>query len=282
MLRSTLLLLALLPPFVSMGQVNELGGTIGLSYYIGDLNPYKHFPKDKKLAYGLVYRHNVSNRIAFRLQGLTSMLQSYDSNSSDTLQQMRNLSFRARLIEASLLLEINFFPYRTRGRQGGRQWTPFIFAGIAYFRASPQAQLDDTWYDLQQLGTEGQGSSAGGEVYPVDHMAVPFGGGVKLNAGRIDFQLEWGMRRTWTDYIDDVSGNYVDNAILAFENGPLAATFADRSGVEDAIPGYENTGRARGDANTRDWYVYSGLTITYILSKFSDCEEQYNWMKRKR
>ena len=282
MLRSTILLLALVASLGSMGQVNELGGTIGATYYIGDLNPYTHYPKDTKLGYGLVFRHNLSNRLALRLQGLTGTLQAYDSNSEDSLQLLRNLHFRARLIEASLLLEINFFPYRTRGRQGGRQWTPFVFAGIAYFRASPQAQLDDTWYDLQQLGTEGQGSSSGGDVYPVDHMAIPFGTGVKLNAGRIDFQLEWGMRRTWSDYVDDVSGNYVDNDILAFENGPLAATFADRSGLEDAIPGYDNTGRARGDANTRDWYVYSGLTITYILSKFSDCEEQYNWMKRKR
>jgi hypothetical protein len=74
----------------------------------------------------------------------------------------------------------------------------------------------------------------------------------------------------------------VDNDLLAFENGPLAASLADRSGLEQAIPGFSNAQRARGDSNTRDWYSYSGLTITYIISRFSDCDEQYNWMKRKR
>ena len=280
MLRRYLLFIPLLAGTATTAQVSELGGTIGASYYIGDLNPDRHYPRDTKLAGGLVYRYNFNDRYAVRLQGLLGTLQAYDGDAKDSLQVLRNLHFRSRLIEASLLLEINFFKYRSKGKEG-KNWTPFVFAGLAYFRAAPQAQLDDTWYDLQPLGTEGQGTSTGGEVYAVDHMAIPFGMGIKVNLGRIDIQLEWGMRRTWTDYIDDVSGKYVNNAVLAFENGPLAAQLADRSGLEGAIPGYDNTGRARGDVNTRDWYVYNGLSITYILSKFSDCEEQYHWMKRK-
>ncbi|WKZ65220.1 MAG: DUF6089 family protein [Flavobacteriales bacterium] len=274
-------LLLILNGLAVTGQVNELGLTVGATYYIGDLNPYRHYPKDTKLAGGIVFRHNLTDRYALRLQGLYGTLQAYDSDSPDSLQQLRNLHFRAPLFEASLLLEINFFKYRSKGKDA-KKWTPFVFGGLAYFRASPKAQLDDTWYDLQQLGTEGQSTTQGDKLYAVDHMAIPFGAGLKLNAGRIDFQLEWGMRRTWTDYIDDVSGAYFDNDVLAFENGPLAAALADRSGLEDRIPGYSNTGRARGDANTRDWYVYSGLTITYVISRFSDCDEQYNWMKRRR
>lgn len=274
-------LLLILKGLAVAGQVKELGLTVGATYYIGDLNPYRHYPKDTKLAGGIVFRHNLTDRYALRLQGLYGTLQAFDSDSPDSLQQLRNLHFRAPLFEASLLLEINFFKYRSKGKDA-KKWTPFVFGGLAYFRASPKAQLDDTWYDLQQLGTEGQSTTQGDKLYPVDHMAMPFGAGLKLNAGRIDFQLEWGMRRTWTDYIDDVSGTYFDNDLLAFENGPLAAALADRSGLEDRIPGYSNTGRARGDANTRDWYVYSGLTITYVISRFSDCDEQYNWMKRRR
>lgn len=274
-------LLLILKGLAVAGQVNELGLTVGATYYIGDLNPYRHYPKDTKLAGGIVFRHNLTDRYALRIQGLYGTLQAFDSDSPDSLQQLRNLHFRAPLFEASLLLEINFFKYRSKGKDA-KKWTPFVFGGLAYFRASPKAQLDDTWYDLQQLGTEGQSTTQGDKLYPVDHMAIPFGAGLKLNAGRIDFQLEWGMRRTWTDYIDDVSGTYFDNDLLAFENGPLAAALADRSGLEDRIPGYSNTGRARGDANTRDWYVYSGLTITYVISRFSDCDEQYNWMKRRR
>jgi hypothetical protein len=275
------LLLLVLAARPIAAQVSELGITLGGSYYIGDLNPYQHFPRDTKLAGGILYRRNLNDRYAMRLQGLYGTLQAYDSDSNDPVQRLRNLHFKAPLIEASWLFEINFFKYRSRGKEG-KKWTPFVFGGLAYFRANPKAKLDDTWYDLQPLGTEGQGSTAGGSFYAVDHVSLPFGVGLKVNLGRIDIQAEWGMRRTWTDYIDDVSGTYTDNALLAFENGPLAAQLADRSGLEQTLPGYSNTGRARGDADTRDWYVYSGLSITYVISRFTDCDEQYNWMKRRR
>ena len=277
MSRRILLPFLLLCSVLAHGQVNEIGGTIGGSYYIGDLNPTRHYPRDTKLAGGLLFRHNFNDRYALRIQGLYGTLQAYDSDSNDSLAVLRNLHFRSRLIEASMLLEINFFKYRYRGKDG-RKWTPFVFAGLAYFRSNPQAQLNDTWYQLQPLGTEGQGTTAGGgESYKVDLMSLPVGAGFKFNFGRVDVQVEWGARRTWTDYIDDVSGTYTNNAVLAFENGDLAGQLADRSGLAAT-----NTGRARGDLNTRDWYFYSGLSVTYIISRFSDCEEQYNWMKRKR
>lgn len=262
-------------------QVNEVGITGGAFYYIGDLNPTKHYPKDTKLAGGLLYRHNMTDRLALRLQGLYGTLQAYDSNSDDSLQVLRNLHFRARVFEASGLFEVNFFKYRSSDKDS-RSWTPFIFAGIAYFRANPKALLNDTWYDLQPLGTEGQGTTARNtEPYKIDHVAIPFGMGLKFNFGRLDMQLEWGARRTYTDYIDDVSGTYVDNDVLAVENGPLAAALADRSGPS-TLPGFSNADLARGNRNTRDWYHYTGLSFTYVLSRFSDCDEQYGWTRRKR
>jgi len=279
MQRFLLILLSLLSWPSLHAQVNEIGGTIGACYYIGDLNPTRHYPRDTKMAGGIVFRHNFNDRYALRLQGLYGTLQAYDSDSPDSLQQLRNLHFRSKLTEISLLLEINFFKYRLRGKDG-RKWTPFVFGGLAYFHANPKAQLDDTWYDLQPLGTEGQGTSVGGNFYKVDQVCIPFGAGMKFNLGRVDVQVEWGLRRTYTDYIDDVSGTYVDNDLLAFENGPLSAQLADPSGLSD-VPGPTQSGRARGDVNTRDWYQYTGVAITYIISRFSDCDEQYNWMKRK-
>ncbi len=281
MFRYLLLLAALwVVPGVS-AQVNELGLTGGAMYYIGDLNPTKHYPRDTKLGGGIVFRHNIKDRFALRIQGLYGTLQAYDSDSGDSLAVVRNLHFRSRLFEFAGIMEVNFFKYRSREKDG-RTWTPFLFGGIAYFRADPKAQLNDTWYSLQQLGTEGQGTTARDtEAYKIDQISLPFGAGLKFNFGRLDMQLEWGLRRTYTDYIDDVSNTYVDNDLLAVENGPLAAAFGDRSGLNE-LPGYSNADRARGDRNTRDWYSYSGISFTYILSRFSDCDAQYNWMRNKR
>lgn len=264
---------------MARAQVNEMGLTGGVCYYVGDLNPYSHYPKGTALAYGALFRHNFDEHYALRLQGLSGILRAQDSDSEDSLQLLRNLSFQARLFEASALLEINFFPYRAGGK-AKKTWTPFVFGGLAYFRANPKAELNGNWYELQPLGTEGQGSSGGGEPYKVDQIAIPFGAGMKFNFHRLDLQLEWGLRRTYTDYIDDVSTTYVDNDLLAFENGDLTAALADRSPLAETG---HNTGRARGDSQTRDWYQYTGVSLTVLLGpRFTECDELYQSMKQRR
>ena len=121
---------------------------------------------------------------------------------------MRNLGFRSVLFEGSALLEVNFFKYRGLAKDN-KTWTPFVFAGLAYFHTNPQNLLNDTWYDLQPLGTEGQGTG-NGAGYSLNQICIPFGVGVKLAlTAKFDLQVEWGLRRTYTDYIDDVSGTYV-------------------------------------------------------------------------
>jgi hypothetical protein len=270
-----LLLLIVLP---ATAQVSELGLTGGVSYYIGDLNPTRHYPRNLKPAGGVFYRYNFNDRYAFRLQGLYTKLQAADANSTDSLQLRRNLSFRTSLFEASALLEINFLKYRGLGKDG-HSWTPYVFVGLAYFHMDPQGQLGDTWYDLQPLGTEGQGSTAGGEPYKLDVMSIPFGVGFKFAlTDRVDLGVEWGLRRTYTDYLDDVSGVYVDNAQLSFETGPITAALADRSDLRESGL---NTGRARGDSQTRDWYQYTGVSLSLLLTRFTECDAIWDRMKNK-
>lgn len=269
-----LLVLPLLATGV-MAQVSELGITGGTTFYIGDINPTRYYPRQTSLAGGLMYRYNINDRYAFRLQALYGHLEAWDHESDDPLQRLRNLGFRTSLFEASALLEINFFKYRAL--RDGKTWSPFVFAGLCYFRTNPQNLLNDTWYDLQPLGTEGQ-TIGGGQGYNLNQIGIPFGAGIKLAVStRVDVQLEWGLRRTYTDHIDDVSGVYVDNGILMEQAGPLTALLADPSVVREKGL---NTGRARGDHETRDWYQYTGLTISLLLNRFTECDAI--WDKRRR
>jgi hypothetical protein len=269
----SLLMLAAVP---AAAQVGELGLTGGVTYYIGDINPYAHYPKHTHLGGGLMYRYNFNERYAVRLQGLYSRLEAWDRDSDDPLQQLRNLGFRSVLFEASALLEVNFFKYRGLAKDS-RTWTPFVFAGLGYFHTNPQNRLDDTWYDLQPLGTEGQGTG-NGAGYGLNQFCIPFGAGVKLAlSAKLDLQLEWGFRRTYTDHIDDVSGTYADNNVLLEEAGPLTALLADPSALRTT--GF-NTGRARGDSQTHDWYNYTGITLSYLLTRFTECDAI--WDKRRR
>ena len=88
----------------ALAQTGELGLTGGVSYYIGDINPYRHYPNHTHFAAGILYRYNFNERYALRLQGLYTTLEAYDSDSDDTLQVQRNLGFRTSLFEASALL----------------------------------------------------------------------------------------------------------------------------------------------------------------------------------
>lgn len=260
------------------GQVSELGLGGGVSYYIGDINPTRHYPTGTKPAVAAFYRYNFDQHYAFRLQGLYTNIEAYDSNSNDSLQLIRNLGFRTSLFEVAATLEINFLKYRGITKDS-KNWTPYMFFGLAYFRMNPQGQLDDTWYDLQPLGTEGQGSTAGGDPYALDVFSIPFGVGFKFAlTDKFDLGVEWGLRRTYTDYLDDVSGVYVDNAQLAFETGPLTAALADPSGLRETGL---NTGRARGDSYTRDWYQYTGISLSILLSRFTECDAIWDRMKNK-
>ena len=257
-------------------QYSELGFTLGAAYYIGDLNPYKHYPKGTGLTGGVVYRYNFDKRYAMKLNMIYGTLEAHDADSDSEVQHQRNLHFRSSLLEIGVNFEVNFFEYEIGDR---KHWiTPYLFLGLAYYRFNPKAKLDDTWFELQPLGTEGQGSSLGtGDNYGLNQVNIPFGAGLKFSPGKqIGIGLEWGYRRTFTDYLDDVSTVYVDNDALALENGVLAAELADRSISPDDTP-LNNTDAQRGNSGTRDWYVYSGIIVTYKLgSRFQDCRNPTN------
>lgn len=276
MSRICTLLLLLVLAVSAQAQVSEMGITGGTTFYIGDINPTKYYPKHTHLAGGLMYRYNFNQHYAVRLQGLYGKVEAYDHGSEDPLQRLRGLGFRSVIFEASALLEINFFKYRGVSKDS-RNWTPFIFGGLAYFHFNPQNLLDETWYDLQPLGTEGQ-TIGGGKPYSLNQICLPFGLGFKFAVTKkVDVQLEWGLRRTYTDYLDDVGGHYADNATLSDQAGPLTAVLADPSVLRTT--GY-NAGRARGDSQTRDWYQYSGITISLLLTRFTECDAIWDRMKR--
>lgn len=250
-------------------RYSELGLFGGVSYYMGELNPGKQFFMVRPGG-GLVYRYNTSRRFAWEIHGLYGSVQAEDARSGKDNQVMRNLSFRSQIIEFAGLLHFNFFNYEIGNPETPA--TPYIFGGIGLFRFNPKADFQGEWIALQPLGTEGQGSPvyADRKQYSLMGANIPFGFGVKFHAfNRLGFSLEWGLRKTFTDYLDDVSTTYADPDVLFATHGELAALLADRSLVN---PGKINTGRQRGNSTNKDWYSFAGLTITYkIVPRKAEC-----------
>jgi len=110
---------------------------------------------------------------------------------------------------------------------------------------------------LRDLGTEGQNEGFDGRSpYKTSQLAIPFGFGFKYSLSkRLAFALEWGLRKTFTDYIDDVSTTYYLEGESINQNDP-AQILSDPTMSHQP---YE----ARGNASTKDWYAFVGLTVTY-------------------
>lgn len=243
----------------------EFGFLGGAGYYTGDLNP-THF-NNLRVAGGITYRKNFDRRFSFKSSALYTNVYADDANSSDPIKVNRNLHFKSDIIELSGQVEFNFLPYETGNSL--YSWSPFIFTGVSIFNYNPKAEASDgQWYALQELGTEGQGTTSfqNRSKYSLTQLSVPFGGGVKIGVSdNFNIILEYGLRKTFTDYIDDVSTTY---AGIPSEFTNIAIELADRS-----IDGPQSSGIARGDETTKDWYSFSGITLSFKLQgKTKGCD----------
>lgn len=257
----------------SIGEKSELGFILGGSYYTGELNRLGHFRQVSPAA-GIIYRYNVNPRLALRASLFGGHIKGSDTKSRYEFDQNRNLSFRSPLVEGAFGLEFNYMNYVTGRLYGERYWcTPYMIVQLSVFYFNPQAEIDGTWYELQPLGTEGQGTSLSRESpYSRVQVSVPMGLGFKFNIHKkVQVSLEYGIRLTFTDYLDDVSGTYVDPIELGAINGPVAATFSDRSFNHVGSNG-RNVGMRRGDGAFRDWYSFFGVGITFKLGQRNECE----------
>lgn len=240
----------------------EIGFYGGNSYYIGDLNPFKHFNKNN-LALGFAYKYNPTMRHSIRLYGMFTTLEGYDSQSTNQDLVNRNLHFKTDILEVGIGLEINFYEYEIGSRYD--LFTPYLFGGFSYMKFTPEAEYNGVWYNLQSLNTEGQGLPTRPDPYKLNQIVVPFGMGIKFNiTGRVAMSLEWGIRRTFTDYLDDVSTDYVNTEVLQEEIGVLSAILSDRSIVK-IKPDGTNDGLSRGNPNDNDWYFVSLGSVSIRL-----------------
>ena len=236
----------------------------GISSYKGDLNESLFQTENFHPAIGLIVRRCFNSHWSFAVTGMYGRISAEDSLSDDAFKLNRNLSFRSNVLELSGRFEFNFFPFQT-SNPASFDATPYIFAGVSVYNFNPKANLNDEWVKLQPLATEGQGSSVypDRKKYKRTQVSLPIGGGFKFRFNkRVGLGVELGARKTYTDYLDDVSTTYVDKAILASNGGPEAVILADRSLTADIA-----SNKQRGVAGDNDWYMFAMLSLNFSWSK---------------
>lgn len=223
----------------------QMGLFLGGSYYIGDLNPRKHFSMSRP-ALGVFYRYAPNYRAAFRVALTYGEIRGNDAKSKEPDQIERNLNFKSRIYELNVTSEFNFVEYRIGLNK--YRFTMYVFAGLGVFYFNPQANIGNGYEALKPIQTEGK-------KYPLVQPNIPFGLGLKWAVGKkMGLGLEWGPRRTFTDYLDDVSGTY-----------PASTNPDTKNYTNQSLNGGGVAGNMRGNPSTRDWYFYYGLSFNFAL-----------------
>jgi len=174
----TLLLLAGISAAYSQ-RAAQVGLFLGTAYYMGDINPNRHF-YHPGISAGLLYRYNLNSRYAIRASGTYGQFSGSDLDFPELLHPDRPLSpatFSTSLLDLALLAEYNFMPFVTG--VPGWAYTPYLTTGIS---AALVLSTDRTADNLASL---------------------PFGIGMKFNlAKRVTAGVEWTFRKTFNDRID--------------------------------------------------------------------------------
>ena len=247
-------------PFLLNAQDSEVGLIIGASGYSGDLTPNTNYLSigQRHASLGIFLRKDLNRFTAVRGTFTYGKLSGDDAKSNIEGIQNRNLSFQSNLLELSLVGEIN--PLGTNST--GRRLQPYLYGGIAVFHFKPEANYNGQLVELQPLGTEGQGMEGFDKPYKLTQISIPLGAGVKYQiTERINIGVDVGVRKTFTDYLDDVSGTYVNYNDLLAGNGRVAAGLGNRSGElnpEGNIPAIVPAGTQRGNSLKRRLVFYSG------------------------
>lgn len=236
------------------GQTDwEVGASIGWSWYNGEINQTQMFGRDyMHRMYGINLRRNLNQRWALRFEGNYSEVSGNDEISDNTFQRFRNLNFQSKIYEGAAMIEFNFLEFDALVKK--YRFSPYSFIGLSMFSFNPETTVEGNVYQLRDLQTEGVD-------YAKMSIGIPFGLGFKLAlSNRIILSTDWGMRKTFTDYIDDVSDMYPEQGELS----GLAENLSDRS-LQQSGPDGSNWGTQRGSVRTKDWFSIVKLTLAVRL-----------------
>ncbi|QRR04285.1 outer membrane beta-barrel protein [Dyadobacter sandarakinus] len=196
-------------------QKIELGAGLGGLNYKGDISPSVRL-RFFRPGGSLFFRYNPSQALSLRAEIMGGLITASDEHSKDPFQQARNMSFRSRVFEGSTVAEYNFLNYEDR--RFAFNWTPYVFGGIGLMKFSPSPQTAS---------------------YKTSSLVLPYGVGIKYQVKRPwNIGLELGARKTFSDYLDNLGGEPVNNDKLQ-----------------------------QGDPSLKDSYLFLRLSVSYTFYK---------------
>jgi len=198
------------------GQISEIGFGLGGFTYTGDLERGYNITNNRP-AFTAFFRKNINSAVSTRVSFTGGLLEDSDDNPIDQQASIRSESFDILLVEIGFSVEYHFLDFRSNFTS--QRWSPYFFGGLAVFSFSGEAERSAQFSNVQ--------------------LAIPLGVGVKYTLNpKFQLGLEWGLRKTFFDYLDNISGGDSTNKNIPF-----------------------------GNKNDNDMYYFTGLSLTYSFYK---------------
>lgn len=291
MLRNIRLLIFIfsLVPFVGFSQSwkyyrQEIHIGIGASNFLGELGGANQIGTDrlKDLEFSMTrpslkvgYRYMFNPYFKGGADLLYGRLNGDDQLTKEAYRNNRNLHFRSPIVEFALFFEYYPFTektghmYRMKGVAGNKEkyFSPYISLGFGGFWFNPRAYypVDGKWHNLHSLQTENV-------AYKRVSICIPMGVGVKYSLSKeLSIGFEVSGRKTFTDYIDDVSTVYAD------KSGEDAMSIYFANPTTNQIPPLvdgsivispTDIGQQRGDPTDKDAYMFAIFSVNYRFLQY--------------
>lgn len=289
----------------------DWGVHLGASNYLGDIGgkdePRRDFIYDVKMnqtrwVFGGHMRYKATRSVSVTATLLYGRVQGWDNETEYGPRRARNLNFRNDIKELAIRGEVTLYSDNDLGGRGyyNPDFKVFGFLGVAGLMHNPKgylnnatSDLEEGWYDLRPLKTEGQASE-----YSNFSFAFPMGVGIYFTHNKkYRFGWELGYRISMTDYLDDISGYYAYDSEL---DSDLARSLANQTTPEVIAESFDNpveiynyhypqnydgnSKNIRGVNNNNDGYIFSTLSAGMLLQQKSRYSRaKYNWFNdRKR
>ena len=274
----------------------EVGIGLGPMFFLGDLGGAagigRTFIKDidyplTKLSKGLFVGIAPNEWLGFRLAFNTGVLEGDDKEApnkggDEVTRLQRNLNFQSRLLEGYAAVE--FYPtvFLEQYEDLKGKFRPYGIIGVGIYHFNPKTKDNSgNWVALQPLHTEGQGfpEYPDRKNYKLTQAEIPIGFGFKYYLKENMFiGLEVLHRKLFTDYVDDVSKNYIDpvyfDKYLTPANAALARQLNYRGTYSSVTRPSDVVGAQRGDPKQNDAFFSTILRLGWRLREMSSAERQ--------
>ncbi|MBV7441202.1 PorT family protein [Weeksellaceae bacterium TAE3-ERU29] len=228
---------------VFLGGANLISD-IGKSDYVSPVPNILEGDNDIPLAVGVIYRYNLNPQQSLRVNLNYASVFGSNEYANNEYRKLLNKSYSNTILELSAIFEYNFFPIN--GEQESAH-SPYIFAGLGLF---------GTYKDIYNFSKENNILKIDKDEEFKLNYSIPFGAGYKYK-----FNWNWiagievGFRPTFIDYLDK---GIVEEGDLYFTKG------FDNEEKLNIIKKYK---AEIGDNRKNDWYVFTGLTLTYTFGR---------------